>query len=109
MNVHHVCAVGVPRPVLVFIHGGGWKGGCRTENPAPWLSELCRKRGFAFVSIDYRYLEDGRREGVFPPVRAPLDDVETALRFIVSHAREWNIDKHRIGLTGGGARVLAVR
>ena len=38
-----------------------------------------------------------------PPVKAPLEDAARALQFVRSKAEEWNIDKKRIGATGGSA------
>jgi len=40
---------------------------------------------------------------VVPPVKAPLYDAARALQFVRSKAAEWNIDKKRIGATGGSA------
>jgi acetyl esterase/lipase len=40
---------------------------------------------------------------VEPPVKAPLEDAARALQFVRSKAAEWNIDKKRIGATGGSA------
>lgn len=38
-----------------------------------------------------------------PAVKAPLEDAARALQFVRSKAKEWNIDKTRIGATGGSA------
>ena len=38
-----------------------------------------------------------------PPVKAPLHDAARALQFVRSKAKEWNLDKERIGATGGSA------
>src|SRR5207302_11330766 len=38
-----------------------------------------------------------------PPVKAPLEDAARALQMIRSKAGEWNLDKKRIGATGGSA------
>jgi acetyl esterase/lipase len=40
---------------------------------------------------------------VTPPVKAPLSDAARALQFVRSKAAEWNIDKQRIGASGGSA------
>jgi len=36
-------------------------------------------------------------------VKAPLEDAARALQFIRSKAKEWNLDKKRVGATGGSA------
>ncbi len=89
-------------PVLIVIHGGGWTGGDRMSAGAAWLDD-CRKRGFALVTVGYRFQQDAKDQDVMPPVKAPLDDAVAAVRYVQAHADEWNIDVSRIGLTGGSA------
>ena len=92
-----------PTPLLVFIHGGGWVNGDRMNAGIIQHLQECRARGVAFATVSYRMLGDGRLEGLNPPVQAPLADAVAAIRFIQAHAKEWNIDPTRIGLTGGSA------
>ncbi|MES2596833.1 MAG: alpha/beta hydrolase [Verrucomicrobiota bacterium] len=89
-----------PTPLLFFIHGGGWVNGDKA-NPGS-LNE-CLKAGISVVSINYRYSHQSQIDGVVPPVKAPLDDAARALQFVRSKAKEWNIDKQRIGASGGSA------
>jgi acetyl esterase/lipase len=87
-----------PTPVVLYIHGGGWRGGDKKTNPQPYLD-----RGISVVAINYRYVQNGVEEKVVPPVKAPLGDAARALQFIRSKAAEWNLDKTKIGATGGSA------
>jgi len=87
-----------PTPVVLYIHGGGWRGGDKKINPRPFLD-----KGISVVAINYRYVQNGVEEKVEPPVKAPLGDAARALQFIRSKAKEWNLDKTRIGATGGSA------
>jgi acetyl esterase/lipase len=48
-------------------------------------------------------VQNGVEEKVEPPVKAPLHDAARALQFTRSKAKEWNLDKERIGATGGSA------
>ena len=48
-------------------------------------------------------MKHGVEEKVEPPVKAPLHDAARALQFVRSKAKEWNLDKSRIGATGGSA------
>ncbi len=89
-----------PTPVLFFIHGGGWVSGDK-KNPGS-LKE-CLAAGISVVSINYRYSWQAQLAGVKPPVEAPLHDAARALQFVRSKAKEWNIDKARIGASGGSA------
>ncbi len=89
-----------PTPLLFFIHGGGWVSGDKRSvgNTAPYLSA-----GISVVSINYRYSWQAQLAGAKPPVEWPLRDAARALQFVRSKAKEWNIDKRRIGASGGSA------
>jgi acetyl esterase/lipase len=87
-----------PTPVVFYIHGGGWRGGDKKTNPKAFLD-----KGISVVAINYRYVQNGVEEKVEPPVKAPLEDAARALQFVRSKAAEWNLDKERIGATGGSA------
>jgi len=87
-----------PTPVVLYIHGGGWQGGDKKTNPKAFLD-----KGISVVAINYRYVKNAVKENVSPPVKAPLEDAARALQFIRSKAGEWNLDKERIGATGGSA------
>jgi acetyl esterase/lipase len=88
-----------PTPVVFYIHGGGWQGGDKKGfNAKPFLD-----KGISVVAINYRYVKQAVEDKVEPPVKAPLEDAARALQFVRSKAAEWNIDKKRIGATGGSA------
>jgi acetyl esterase/lipase len=87
-----------PTPVVLYIHGGGWRNGDKKINPQRYLDN-----GISVVAINYRFVQHGEEENVVPPVQAPLYDAARALQFIRSKAKEWNLDKERIGATGGSA------
>lgn len=83
-----------PRPLLVYIHGGGWTGGDKKQNPARFRPFL--ERGISYAAINYRLTPKA-------PLPAPVHDAARAIQFLRSRASEWNIDKTRIALTGGSA------
>jgi acetyl esterase/lipase len=87
-----------PTPVVFYIHGGGWQNGDKKTNPNAFLD-----KGISVVAINYRYVRNGVEEKVEPPVKASLGDAARALQFVRSKAAEWNLDKTRIGATGGSA------
>lgn len=89
-----------PTPLLFFIHGGGWVNGDKAK---PGELEACLAAGISVVSINYRYSYLAHQAGVMPPVKWPLEDAARALQFVRSKAGEWNIDKQRIGASGGSA------
>ncbi len=87
-----------PTPVVFYIHGGGWQGGDKKTNPKAFLD-----KGISVVAVNYRYVRNGVEEKVEPPVKASLGDAARALQFVRSKAAQWNLDKTRIGATGGSA------
>jgi acetyl esterase/lipase len=90
-----------PTPVLFFIHGGGWTHGDRSSVAS--LLPVMLKEGISVVSIEYRFIAEATANGLKPPVKGPLEDAARALQFVRSKAKEWNIDKQRIGANGGSA------
>jgi acetyl esterase/lipase len=83
-----------PRPVLVYIHGGGWTGGDKKQDPKVFQPFL--DRGISYAAINYRLTGEY-------PLPAPVHDAARGIQFIKSKARQWNIDPDRIALTGGSA------
>ena len=83
-----------PRPLLVYIHGGGWTGGDKKQDPRHFQPFL--DKGISYAAINYRL------SGTHP-LPVPVHDAARAIQFIRSKAEEWNIDGSRIALTGGSA------
>lgn len=91
-----------PTPLLFFIHGGGWTAGNRMAGVVGMLPVML-KAGISVVSVEYRFIPEATADKVVPPVKGPLHDAARALQFVRSKAAEWNIDKARIGASGGSA------
>lgn len=89
-----------PTPVVFHIHGGGWVAG---DKKGVAGMEKYLAAGISVVSINYRYSTQAQLAGVKPPVEWPIHDAARALQFVRSKAKEWNLDKQRIGATGGSA------
>jgi acetyl esterase len=84
-----------PTPLLVFIHGGGFRGGSK-EALAPAMLKGCLESGISVVAINYRLSP----EVAFP---AHYLDCARAIQFARSKAKEWNLDKTRVAASGGSA------
>eukprot|EP00913_Durusdinium_trenchii_P035357 g33087.t1 len=91
-----------PTPMVLYIHGGGWQGGDKSSLNANTIRQFL-KAGISVAAINYRYVRQAAKENVKPPVKASLGDAARALQFIRSKSKEWNLDKKRIGATGGSA------
>jgi len=94
-----------PTPVVMILHGGGWTAGSKANVPRkssfPSIRALLGE-GISVVAINYRLIGK-HTQGVTPPVKATLQDAARALQFVRSKAREWNINKERIGAAGVSA------
>ena len=90
-----------PTPLLFYIHGGGWTHGDRALGASRVKNMLAN--GVSVVSVEYRFINEATADGVVPPVKGPMLDCARALQFVRSKAKEWNIDKNRIGASGGSA------
>ena len=90
-----------PTPMVLFIHGGGWRNG--DKSGVGGRVKQCLDAGISVAAINYRFVAQAAKEGVSPPVKGPLDDAARALQTIRSKAKEWNLDKAKVGATGGSA------
>ncbi len=91
-----------PTPLVLYIHGGGWQGGDKSSLGKTAI-EGYLEAGISVAAINYRYTQQAKAMGIEPPVKASLEDAARALQTIRSKAKEWNLDKKRIGATGGSA------
>ena len=92
-----------PTPVAFVIHGGGWTGGSKERLHRFADPNALLEAGISVVAINYRLIARNPDVDTTPPVKAPLHDAARALQFVRSKAKEWNIDKERIGAAGGSA------
>ncbi len=92
-----------PTPLVFVIHGGGWTGGDKDRVSRFVDVKRVLAAGISAVAINYRYVSQAPAAGIEPPVKAPLHDAARALQFVRNKASEWNIDKTRVGATGGSA------
>jgi len=93
---------GKSRPVMVWIHGGGWQAGDKTEvdqKPQAFVD-----KGFVFVSINYRLLKDT------VTIRQMGEDVAKAIRWVHDHAKDYGGDPNTMFIMGhsAGAQLAAL-
>lgn len=81
-----------PFPLVIWIHGGGWRTGSKINPRALPLVE----HGFAVASINYRLTD----VAIFP---AQIHDCKAAVRYLRANAEQYLIDPNHIGVWGASA------
>lgn len=94
IDIYAATAGAGPRPIVLWIHGGGWSGG--TYNSVPPYALLLRGRGIHIAGVDYRLSQ----QAIFP---AQIHDVKGAVRFLRANAVTYGISPARIGAWGSSA------
>jgi len=91
------------RPAVIWVYGGGWCSGDRSDGHNPEFCPLLAHHGFVAVAIDYRLSHQAR----FP---AQIHDVKAAIRWLRANAQTYHIDPQRIGIWGfsAGAQLAAL-
>ena len=94
MSLYRRADPGERRPGVLFVHGGGWAGGCPTFH-ARHCSALA-EQGYVTASVAYRLV---------PSVRwpDPLLDCKRALRWLRANHGQIGLDPERIAVAGGSA------
>jgi acetyl esterase/lipase len=79
-------------PLLIWVHGGAWRGGSKSRMPLGALVE----DGWAIASVDYRLTPVAR----FP---AQVHDIKAALRFLRARGGDYGFDTGKIAIAGNSA------
>ncbi|HXW13744.1 MAG TPA: alpha/beta hydrolase, partial [Terriglobia bacterium] len=77
-----------PFPTMIYVHGGGFTRGDKRDLPKPLFEDFSRA-GFNWISVNYRLAP----KYTFP---AETDDVELAVEYLKSHARDYKVDPGRL-------------
>jgi acetyl esterase/lipase len=81
-----------PLPLIVWIHGGGWKAGSKDYCPPLIWS----RKGYAVASVNYRLSQVAK----FP---AQIKDCKAAVRWLRAHAEKYRINPDHVAVWGGSA------
>jgi triacylglycerol lipase len=93
-----------PRPIFVFVHGGGFVGGDKKQPGSPYLDNVAlwaARHGLVGINITYRLAP----EFTFP---AGSQDLAAAVRWAREHAGEIGGDAGRIFVMGTSAGAVHV-
>ena len=81
-------------PAIIFIHGGAWKSGKRSD-----MKFYCVKfaeKGYVTATVTYRLMD----EALFP---APVQDVKCAVRWLRANAAKYMVDPEHMVASGNSA------
>jgi acetyl esterase/lipase len=93
---------GKKMPVIIYVHGGGWSGGSKSNvgvKPAFFVN-----KGYVFVSVEHRFSPHVQYEQM-------AADISSAVKWVYTHAAEYQIDTTRINLMGhssGGHLIMLI-
>lgn len=92
-----------PAPLVLFVHGGGWKRGSKDNAAGGWKQVHYPAPGYAYASINYRLVPDAT-------VEQQAADVAAALKHLLTRADALGIDPTRVVLMGhsAGAHLVAL-
>jgi len=100
------------RPAIVWIHGGGFYKGAKTDPNMMVLADRFARRGYATVSINYRLVPRDTVDPSLPTfskaalaqaVTNATKDARAAVHWLRENATRFHIDKQRIAIGGGSA------
>jgi acetyl esterase/lipase len=83
-----------PSPLLVFIHGGSWSHGKRSDYMVYMMAFA--KQGYMTATVSYRLLQDG-------PYPACAEDITDAVQWLYGNGEKYGYNPDRIALVGGSA------
>lgn len=102
----HAAPDGCAAPVVVWVHGGGYRGGDKANQMRDKV-RLAREQGWVLVSVNYRLTDPAAAT----PAQFPdhYDDVAHALAWVHDHIAEHGGDPERIAVLGhsAGADIVA--
>lgn len=103
------------RPLIVFMHGGGFSGGSRDNDAEVKFAEAAARKGYVAVQISYRLTRKGQSfgcdfeaEGKMRTFQHAAEDFMDAVRFMEKNKSAYRIDPSKIIAGGSSAGAEAV-
>lgn len=103
------------KPLLVYVHGGGFSGGKRNDSYAVDFAKEITSYGYAVASISYRLTMKGIGFGCnttsdlkIKAFNEVSKDISYAIKYIINRNRKFKIDTSKIILIGSSAGAEAV-
>ncbi len=105
------------RPVVLYVHGGGFSGGSRDASGIPRFCRRLAGTGYVAVSISYRLTRQGKATAFgcdcpaaekMETFRAAVEDLREATVWLLRNQSALRIDPARIILSGSSAGAETV-
>lgn len=88
------------RPLMIWIHGGGYTDGTRQDEHIQLWCRQFAHRGYVTASIDYRLGISGGTTGKIKAIYRSVQDAKAAVRFFRRYADTYGIDTNKIIIAG---------
>lgn len=110
-----VTADGKEKPTIIFMFGGGFINGSRSdETYLPWY-RMMTENGYRIIAIDYRLgLKGSNKVGIAQvnaidhAIHIAVEDLFSATRYIIENAETLGIDPDNIVISGSSAGAISV-
>jgi acetyl esterase/lipase len=103
------------RPVIVFMHGGGFAGGTRKNEAEVKFAKAAARKGYVAVQISYRLTRKGKAfgcdyetSGKITTFQKAAEDFMDAVQFLLTNSKKYKIDPEKIIVGGSSAGAEAV-
>lgn len=95
------------RPLVIFIHGGGFQMGQKATSFALLVCGALARRGYVAASIDYRLTTPIANDtAYFEAMLRALHDAKTSVRFFRKNGALYGVDTSQIFITGSSAGAI---
>jgi predicted peptidase len=103
------------RPLLLFVHGGGFSGGKRDTKSIQTFANRLASTGYVVASISYRLTMKGQSFSCDQPTKNKIltfqksvEDIRAATNFLIEKQADLQIDPSKIVLAGSSAGAEAI-
>ncbi|MDX1604224.1 MAG: alpha/beta hydrolase [Salinimicrobium sediminis] len=103
------------RPVIIFMHGGGFAGGTRKNDAEVKFAQAAARKGYVAVQISYRLTRkdksfgcDYEASGKIETFQKAAEDFMDAVQFMLNKKDEYRIDPGQVIVGGSSAGAEAV-
>lgn len=103
------------RPLLLYVHGGGFSGGERDHPDQLAFCEKMAKKGYVTATMSYTLQRKGKSFGCDCPSPEKIQtflltaqDISRATQFLINNSKKYGIDSTKIVLLGSSAGAEAI-